>query len=163
MDAITRHKMTLTLPSDVEFRMTRAFDAPRKLVYQAWTEPKHLMKWFGCAGTLAGCEADVKVDGGFRYVMNMEPGKPHAVVFGVYREVKAGERLVHTQGFVADGFLTPNVLVTTTFEEKNGRTTLTSNIWHNSKADRDQYLASGVEGGADASFDALEAHIRTMA
>jgi uncharacterized protein YndB with AHSA1/START domain len=162
MDAVTKHKMTLTLPSDVEFQMSRAFDAPRRLVFAAWTDPKHLAKWFGCVGGLVECHADVKVDGGFRYVMNMEPGKAHAVVFGVYREVAAGERVVHTQGFVADGFLSPNVLVTTTFTEKNGRTTLTSNVWHNSKADRDQYLATGVEQGADAQFDALEAHVRTM-
>jgi uncharacterized protein YndB with AHSA1/START domain len=162
MDAITKHKMTLTLPSDVEFEMSRAFDAPTRLVFQAWTEPKHLTKWFGCVGGLAECHADVKVDGGFRYVMNMNGSKSHAVVFGVYREVVTNERLVHTQGYVADGFLSPNVLVTTTFTEKNGRTTLTSNIWHNSKADRDQFLATGVERGADASFDQLEAHIRTM-
>ena len=163
MDAITKHKMTLTLPSDVEFRMSRAFDAPRALVFRAWTEPKHLKQWFGCVGGLARCDVDLSVDGGFRYVMKMEGSQSHAIVFGVYREIVFAERLVHTQGFVADGFLSPNVIVTTTFDEKGNRTTLTSTIWHNSKADRDQFLATGVEQGADASFDNLEAHIRTMA
>lgn len=162
MDAINRYKMTLTLPSDVEFVLARKFDVPRSLVFQAWTEPKHLTKWFGCVGGLVGCDVDLTVDGGFRYVMKTGPGQPHSVIFGVYREVKAPARLVHTQGFVAEGFLTPNVMVTTTFDERHGCTTLTSNIWHNSKADRDAYLASGVERGADASFDQLEAHIRTM-
>ena len=52
MDAINRHKMTLTLPSDVEFVLTRAFDAPRELVFRAWTEPKHLKQWFGCVSEL---------------------------------------------------------------------------------------------------------------
>ena len=160
MDAINRHKMTLTLPSEVEFELTRAFDAPRTLVFRAWTEPKHLMKWFGCVGGLVRCDVDLTVDGGFRYVMKTEPGQPHSVVFGVYREVEAPHRLVHTQGFVAEGFLTPNVMVTTTFDEKAGRTTLKSNIWHNSKADRDAYLSTGVEQGAAVSFDQLEAHIR---
>jgi len=162
MDAITRHKMTLTLPSDVEFRLTRAFDAPRSLVFQAWTEPKHLKHWFGCVGGLGRCDVDLTVDGGYRYVMNMAPGQSHGVMFGIYREIVAPERIVSTQGFVADGFLTPNALATTTFDEQNGRTTLTSTIWHNTKADRDAYLASGVEQGSVASFDALEAHLRTM-
>jgi uncharacterized protein YndB with AHSA1/START domain len=162
MDAVTKHKMTLTLPSDVEFEMSRAFNAPRRLVYQAWTEPKHLQQWFGCVGGLVRCDVDLTVDGGFRYVMRMDDGPSHAAIFGVYREVVTNERIVHTQGFVTEGMLTPNVMVTTTFVEKGGVTTLTSNVWHNSKADRDQYLASGVEQGSHAQFDALEAHIRTM-
>jgi uncharacterized protein YndB with AHSA1/START domain len=163
MDAIAKHKMTLTLPSEVEFRLTRAFDAPRSLVFQAWTEPRHLKHWFGCVGGLVRCDADLTVDGGYRYVMSMAPGQSHGIMFGVYREITAPDRLVYTQGFVAEGFLTPNVLVTTTFDEQKGRTTLTSTIWHNSKADRDAYLASGVEQGSVTSFDQLEAHIRTMA
>jgi uncharacterized protein YndB with AHSA1/START domain len=93
----------------------------------------------------------------------MAPGQSHGIMFGVYREIAAPDRLVYTQGFVAEGFLTPNVLVTTTFDEQQGRTTLTSTIWHNSKVDRDAYLASGVEQGSVTSFDQLEAHIRTMA
>jgi len=162
MDAVTKHKMTLTLPSDVEFEMSRAFNAPRRLVYQAWTEPKHLQHWFGCVGGLVRCDVDLTVDGGFRYVMKMGDAPSNAVMFGVYREVVTNERLVHTQGFVAEGMLTPNVMITTTFVEKGGVTTLTSNVWHNSKADRDQYLASGVEHGSAISFDQLEAHLRTM-
>ena len=51
MDAINRHKMTLTLPSDVEFALERAFDAPRELVFRAWTEPKHLTQWYGCVSS----------------------------------------------------------------------------------------------------------------
>jgi uncharacterized protein YndB with AHSA1/START domain len=162
VDAINRHKMTLTLPSDVEFQLARTFDAPRELVFQAWTAPRHVRQWFGCTGGLARCDVDLSVDGGYRYAMGATAGQPGGIIFGVYREIAAPERLVYTQGFVADGFLSPNALVTVSFVESGGRTTLTSTIWHNSRADRDMHLASGVETGAAASFDQLEAHIRTM-
>jgi uncharacterized protein YndB with AHSA1/START domain len=163
MDAITRHKMTLTLPSDVEFRLSRAFEAPRALVFRAFTEPKHLKQWYGCMSNLVRCDVDLSVDGGYRYTMGAAGGMPSGTIFGVYREIVVAERLVYTQGFVAQGFLTPNALVTTTFDEQGGRTTLTSTLWHNSKADRDMHLQSGVEHGAAKVFEQLEAHIRTMA
>ena len=162
MDAINRHKMALTLPSDVEFQMTRAFDAPRELVFRAWTEPKHLSQWYGCVSKLTKCDVDLVVNGGYRFTMGAAGQQPVGTVFGVYREIVAPERLVYTQGFVTDGLLSPNCLVTTTFLEESGRTTLTSTAWHNSKADRDMHLSSGVERGAAAIFDQLEAHMRTM-
>jgi uncharacterized protein YndB with AHSA1/START domain len=162
LDAITKHKMTLTLPSDVEFRMTRTFDAPAALVFRAWTDAKHLPQWYGCGmAGLTKCDVDLTVNGGYRYTMHPS-GAPVGTIFGVYREIAAPERLIYTQGFVTDGFLSPNCLVTVTFVEENGRTTLTSSTVHSSKADRDAHLASGVERGAAASFDALEAHVRTM-
>jgi uncharacterized protein YndB with AHSA1/START domain len=163
VDAINRHKMTLTMPSDVEFRMTRAFDARRDLVFRAWTEPKHLSQWYGCVSKLAKCDVDLTINGGYRYTMGAAGAQPIGTIFGVYREIAAPERLVYTQGFVTEGFLSPNALVTTTFIEQNGRTTLTSTVWHNSRADRDMHLSSGVERGAETIFEQLEAHIRTMA
>jgi uncharacterized protein YndB with AHSA1/START domain len=163
MDAITRHKMTLTLPSDVEFRLSRAFDAPRALVFRAFTEPKHLKQWYGCTSSLTKCDVDLSVNGGYRFTMGAVGAQPLGTIFGVYREIVVAERLVYTQGFVAEGFLSPNALVTTTFEEQDGRTTLASTIWHNSKADRDMHLQSGVEQGAGKTFDQLETHLRTMA
>lgn len=163
MDAIAKNRMTLTLPSDQEFRLARAFDAPRALVFRAWTEPQHLAKWFGCMSNLSRCDVDLTVDGGFRYVMGAVGDMPPGIIFGVYREVVPPARLVYTQGFVTHGFLSPNALNTVTFDEVDGRTTLTSTLWHNSKTDRDMHLQSGVEQGAEASFDKLEAHIRTMA
>jgi len=163
MDAIAKHKMTLTLPSDVEFRTTRTFDAPAALVFRAWTEARHLQQWFGCGmAGLTKCDVDLTVNGGYRYTMTQPQGGA-GTIFGVYREIAAPERLVYTLGFVTDGFLAPNALATVTFIETNGRTTLTSTVWHNSKADRDAHLASGVEAGAVISLDRLEAHIRTMA
>jgi len=163
MDAITRHKMTLTLPSDVEFRLSRAFDAPRMLVFRAFTEPKHLKQWYGCMSSLTKCDVDLSVNGGYRFTMGAVGAQPLGTIFGVYREIVVAERLVYTQGFVTEGFLSPNALVTTTFDEHAGRTTLTSTVWHNAKADRDMHLQSGVELGAEKTFDQLDAHIRTMA
>ena len=161
MDVLTKHKMALTLPSDLEFQITRAFDAPAELVFQAWTEKKHLEQWYGCGmAELARCDVDLNVDGGYRYTMRHDGGR--GTIFGVYREIVAPKRLVYTQGYVTDGFLSPNALVTVTFIERNGRTTLTSTAAHSSKTDRDAHLASGVETGAKTSLDRLEAHIRTM-
>jgi uncharacterized protein YndB with AHSA1/START domain len=162
MDAITKHKMTLTLPSDFEFRIARTFDAPAALIFRAWTEAKHLQQWYGCAmAGLTKCDVDLTVYGGYRYTMTQPQGGA-GTIFGVYREIAAPGRLVYTQGFVTDGFLSPNCLVTVTFVEEKGRTILTSSAVHSSKADRDGHLASGVERGASASLDALEAHVRTM-
>jgi uncharacterized protein YndB with AHSA1/START domain len=155
--------MILTLPSDLEFQLMRVFDAPRGLVFEAWTDPKHLRRWYGCdLAELVLCDADIKIHGGYRYTMRL-PNGAYGTIFGVYREVAAPERLVYTQGFVTDGLLTPNALATVTFIERNGRTTLTSTLAHNSKADRDMHLSSGVEAGAGSSFDRLEAHLATMA
>lgn len=163
MDAVTRHKLTLTLPSDVEFRLSRAFDAPRTLVFRAFTEPKHLKQWYGCMSNLTKCDVDLSVNGGYRFTMGAVGAQPLGTIFGVYREIVVAERLVYTQGFVTDGFLSANALVTTTFDEQAGRTVLTSTVWHNSKADRDMHLQSGVEQGAGKIYDQLEAHIRAMA
>ena len=147
MDAITKQKMTLTLPSDLEFQITRTFDAPAGLVFRAWTETKHIKQWYGCEmAKLTRCDVDLNVDGGYRYTMRHPGGS--GTIFGVYREIAAPERLVYTQGYVTDGFLSPNALATVTFVERNGRTTLTSMAAHTSKADRDAHLASGVEQGA---------------
>ena len=162
MDAIAKQKMTLTLPSDLEFQIMRVFDAPAELVFRAWTEEKHIKHWYGCEmAELTRCDVDLNIYGGYRYTMR------HAgvsgTIFGVYREIAAPKRLVYTQGYVTDGFLSPNALATVTFVERNGRTTLSSLAVHASKADRDAHLASGVEQGARTSLDRLEAHIRTMA
>lgn len=163
MDARNEPGMTLTLPSDLEFQLTRVFDAPRRLVFEAWTDPKHLTKWYGCDfAQMTICDVDLKIYGGYRYTMRQRNGV-NGTIFGVYREIAAPERLVYTQGFVMDGFLSPNAFATVTFIERNGRTTLTSTLAHSSKADRDMHLASGVEAGAGTSFDRLEAHISEMA
>lgn len=161
MDAITRNKTSLTLPSDLEFQITRAFEAPASLVFRVWTEAEHIQRWYGCdQAKLTRCDVDLAVNGGYRYAMEYNGGS--GTMFGVYREIEAPRRLVYTQGYVADNLLTPNGLVTMTFTETNGRTTLTITTRHASKADRDAHLASGVEQGAVQCMDRLEVHLRTI-
>ena len=137
MDAINRYKMTLTMPSDVEFALERAFDAPRELVFRAWTEPKHLSQWYGCVSQLTKCDVDLTVNGGYRYTMGAAGAQPIGTIFGVYREIAAPERLVFVNSFSdAAGGLTRapfpqlkdlwplEVLNVMTLTEAGGKTTL---------------------------------------
>ena len=144
--------------------LQRVFDAPRDLVWRAWSNPEVLVLWMGPVEWPAiSATADFRVGGEWRICLRSPTTGEDLWQGGVYRDIVAPERLVYTLGFVTDGFLAPNALATVTFVEANGRTTLTSTVWHNSRADRDAHLASGVEAGAAISFDRLEAHIRTMA
>jgi uncharacterized protein YndB with AHSA1/START domain len=163
VDARNKSSLMLTLPSDLEFTLTRVFDAPRRLVFEAWTEPTHMRQWYGCGmAELIVCDIDLRVGGFYRFTMRQADGQ-NGTIQGIYREVAAPARLIYTQGYVAEGFTSPIALVTTSFAEADGKTTLTSTALHDSRADRDMHLASGVEHGAAASLDSLEAHLRKMA
>jgi len=149
--------MTLTLPSDHEIVLTRVFDVPRRLVFEAWTKPEHVKQWYGCSiMTLPICEIDLRVDGTYRYVMRSPDGVDHTMQ-GVYREITPPARLVYTERYVTTGFESPDALVTVTFTEKDGQTTLTSTILHQSKAHRDAHLGAGMETGAAETLDRLAA------
>lgn len=162
LDVVPKNKLTLTQPSDLEFRVTRAFDAPRALVFRAWTDAKHVRHWWGCGQLeLTVCEIDLRVGGSYCFTMQETGGREHTI-HGIYRDILAPGRLVYTQAYVTEGFTSPTALVTVTFTEENGRTTLTANYLHDSRADRDGHLASGVQDGAAKLYDQLEAHIRTM-
>src|SRR5690606_5079811 len=95
-----KNKLTLTLPSEREILLTRAFAAPRRLVFAAWTQPEHVVRWWGgCrAMTMPVCEIDLRVGGQFRYLLRMPDGSEFPFK-GEYREVVAPEKLVHTQIF----------------------------------------------------------------
>ena len=151
MDAITKHKMTLTLPSDVEFRMTRAFDAPAALVFRAWTEAKHSPQWYGCGmAGLTKCDVDLTVNGGYRYTMHPS-GAPVGTIFGVYREIAAPDRLVFTFAWEEAGERGLETLVTVTFAEQDGKTQMTfRQAPFQSDAERD-----GHQGGWNSTFDRL--------
>jgi uncharacterized protein YndB with AHSA1/START domain len=156
-------RMTLTLPSDREFVLTRVFDAQRRLVFEAWTKPEHVKRWYGCeAFTLTVGEIDLRVGGAYRYTLRAPDGVDHTMQ-GVYREIASPGRLVYTEGYVTKGFTSNEALVTVTFTEHAGRTTLTSTVLHQSTADRDAHLKSGVERGAAETLDRLAEHLATMA
>lgn len=163
MDARNDLTLTVTTPSDREIVLTRSFNAPRALVWDAVTKPEHVRRWYGCAAlTLTVCEIDLRVGGSYRYTMRAADGVDHTMI-GLYREVVAPERIVHTERYETTGFTSPDALVTMTLTEQAGRTRLQSVILHASKESRDGHLNAGMENGARETFDRLAALLATMA
>jgi uncharacterized protein YndB with AHSA1/START domain len=153
--------LTITTPSDREVAMTRAFDAPRRLVFEAWTNPKHVPHWMlGPAGwTMPVCEIDLRPGGTWHFVWRKADGAEMAMT-GVYREVTPPERLVSTEKWGPEW---PETINTLTLTEKDGKTTLTNTILYPSKDARDAALKTGMKDGATESFERLDALLRTMA
>ena len=149
-----RGTATVTLPSDTEILITREFNAPKHLVYEAWTKPEHIRRWWaGLRGDVTLVEVDLRVGGGWRYVMTANEG--FEVAFhGEYREIVPNERIVSTE--VYEGFPDGEALNTLTFEEVDGRTTLSILVEHSCKEHRDAHIESGMEGGMQEAMDALE-------
>ena len=145
---------TVTLPTDEQILITREFDAPRHLVYRAWTEPELVGRWWsGNRGEVTVAEVDLRVGGTWRYVMVTDDGFEAA--FRVeYREIVPNERIVSTE--VYEGMPEVEALNTVTFAEADGRTTLTMLVQHASKETRDAHIASGMEAGVRAAMDLLE-------
>jgi uncharacterized protein YndB with AHSA1/START domain len=145
---------TVTLPTDEQILITREFDAPRHLVYKAWTTPELVKRWWsGERGEVTSAEIDLRVGGSWRYVMVAHRG--FEVAFhGEYREIVPDERIVCTEVF--EGMPDGEALTTMTFTEVDGRTTLTMLVEHTSKEDRDAHINSGMEGGMQEAMDRLE-------
>jgi uncharacterized protein YndB with AHSA1/START domain len=152
---------TYTTPSDREFAMTRVFDAPRQLVWDAWTNPEHVPHWMlGPEGwTMPVCEIDLRPGGEWHYVWRRADGT-RMEMRGAYLEVKPPERLVSTENWGGDWPETTNTL---TLSEKDGKTTMTMTVLYPSKEARDAAMKTGMTDGADVSFDRLAEHLRTMA
>ena len=158
----TENRMTLTLPSDREIVLTRVFDAPRRLVFEAWTRPEHVRQWYGCRiTTLLVCEIDLRIGGAYRYTMRSPDGVENTMQ-GAYREIAPPGRLVYTEAYVTKGFASNEALVTVIFAEHDGMTTLTSTVLHQSKEDRDGHLGSGMERGAAEVYDRLAEHLARL-
>jgi uncharacterized protein YndB with AHSA1/START domain len=151
---MTTGALQITTPNDREIQMTREFDAPRELVFKAYTTPDLLKRWLGVFGgwSLAVCDVDLRVGGAYRWVW--QRGDTTMGVSGVYREVAAPARVVATERF-DNPWYEGDGLVTVTFEERGGKTTLNMNIRYISKDVRDAVLKSGMETGVSASFDKL--------
>lgn len=149
-------KMTLDTPGDREIVLTREFEAPRQLVFDAYTKPELLQRWLTGRPdhTMPICEIDLRVGGAYRYVWRGPDGK-EMTSKGFYREVVPPERLVATERFEPTWY-EGEAVNTTTFTEKNGKTTVTLTIQCGSKEIRDGILKSGMERGVAYSFDQLE-------
>jgi uncharacterized protein YndB with AHSA1/START domain len=146
---------TVTTPSDREIRLTRLFDAPRALVFDAMTRPEHVKQWWGCLNegySVSVCEVDLRPGGQWRFVNRT----PHGDVafYGVYREIAPPERLVFTEIF--EQYPDTESLVTSVFTEENGKTRLTVTALYPSLDVRDAVIKSGMERGAAISYDRLE-------
>jgi uncharacterized protein YndB with AHSA1/START domain len=144
--------LKVTTPTDREIVMTRVFDAPRHLVFDAFTKPELLKRWFGPRGwSLVVCEVDLKVGGAFRFVLRSPDGKDMGMR-GVYREVVPPERSVHMESF--DDYPGESQ-VTGIYVEQGGKTTLTATVLYPSQEVRDAVIKSGMEHGAAESYDKL--------
>lgn len=144
----------VTLPADDQILITRQFDAPRHLVYRAWTTPELVRRWWsGQRGPMQVAEIDLRVGGSWRYVMTAHAG--FEVAFhGEYREIVPNERLVNTEVFEAVGG--DGVLDVVTFHETDGRTTLELLVECGTREVRDTIIESGMEVGMQEQMDLLE-------
>jgi uncharacterized protein YndB with AHSA1/START domain len=144
--------LQVTTPTGREIVLTRVFDAPRRLVFDAFSKPDLLKRWFGPRDwSLAVCEVDFRVGGGFRFVLRGPDGKEMGMR-GVYREIVPPERSVHMESF--DDYPGESQ-VTAVFVEQDGKTTLTATVLYPSREVRDIVLKSGMEHGAAESYDKL--------
>jgi uncharacterized protein YndB with AHSA1/START domain len=146
---------TVTLPADDQILITREFDAPKHLVYRAWTTPDLVRRWWaGRRGTVTSVEIDLRVGGTWRYVMRADPG--FEVAFhGEYTEVVPDEKIVSTEVFEGAPGVEPS-LQTVTFTEADGRTTLRLLTRAPSKDVRDMIINSGMETGMQEQMEILD-------
>jgi uncharacterized protein YndB with AHSA1/START domain len=144
----------VTLPTDTQILITREFDAPKHLVYRAWTTPELVRRWWNAKrGEVTIADIDLRVGGTWRWVMVSDDG--FEVAFhGEYRELVPDEKIVTTE--VYEGMPDAAALNTLTFSEENGRTTMTLLVDHKSREHRDGHLNSGMEAGMQDAFDLLE-------
>ena len=145
---------TITTPSDREILITRRFDAPAALVFEVWTTPEHVRRWWGFEDMeMLECEIDLRVGGSWRYVVQGRDGEPMSWS-GTYREVSPPHRLVSTETFQDQpSTTTTNTL---TIREVDGVPTLEILVRHQTEAQRDGQLASGMETGLQHGLDRFE-------
>jgi uncharacterized protein YndB with AHSA1/START domain len=139
IDVTSSRKAVVTLPTETQILITREFDAPRHLVYLAWTTPELIKRWWsGDRGEVTEVEVDLRVGGRWRYVMAAYRGGFEVAFHGEYREIVPDERVVTTEVF------------------EDGRTTMPILVQHSSQEHRDAHLNSGMEGGMNEAMDKLE-------
>jgi uncharacterized protein YndB with AHSA1/START domain len=157
MAKTTSGTATVTLPTDEQILITREFDAPKHLVFKAFTTPELVKRWWHAnRGEVTVAEIDLRVGGAWRYVAVADDGTEVAF-HGEYREIVSNERIVSTEAF--EGIPDPDAnatVNTATFAEEDGRTTLTILVEAPSKEVRDAMIDSGMEAGMQDALDLLE-------
>src|SRR5437867_2487361 len=149
--------LQVTTPSEREIAMTRVFDAPRKLVFEALTKPELVKRWLGVRGgwSLAVCEIDLKVGGTYRYVWRKDADGTEMGMHGAFNEIVRPERIVCTEVF-DDPWYPGGAVDTMTLIEKGGKTTLTTTVLYASREARDGVLKSPMSRGVAESYDMLD-------
>jgi uncharacterized protein YndB with AHSA1/START domain len=153
--AANSESFVVTTPSEVEIRMTRLFDAPRQLVFEAMTKAEHVKQWWGRLGdaySVPVCEIDLRIGGAWRFVNRHPEGE--AVFYGEYREITPPSRLVFTEIF--EPYPDSVSVVTTEFTTEGSKTRMTATVRYPSLEVRDMVLGSGMATGAGVSYDRLE-------
>jgi uncharacterized protein YndB with AHSA1/START domain/pimeloyl-ACP methyl ester carboxylesterase len=149
----------VTTPSERDIVITRTFDAPRTVVFEAWTKAEHVTEWWDPRGTpLSVCEIDLRPNGAFRWVTRAPDGSEHSFA-GTYRDISAPERLVFTTRMLPSGAESVGTLV---FSEHGGKTMLTLTIECSSRADRDALLEMRVDAGTVRTLDNLAEHLQKI-
>lgn len=154
--------LVVTTPSDREIVFTRVFEAPRSLVFDAWTKPELLKRWLGVRDgwTFAVCEVDLRVGGAYRYVWRGPDGSEMGMG-GVYMEIAPPERIVATEKF-DDPWYEGEAIDTTELVEQGGRTTVTLTVLYASRAVRDAVLETPAEHGLAEGYDQLAELLKTL-
>src|SRR6266576_228614 len=150
----------VTLPTETQILITREFDAPKHLVFKAYTTPEFIKRWWsGNRGKVTSADVDLRVGGKWRYVMTANEG--FEVAFhGEFKEIVPNERIVSTE--VYEGMPDGEALDTTTFSDVDGRTVLTISMQMASKQDRDAVINSGMEAGMQEAMDHLEEVVTSL-
>jgi len=148
-------KLRVTLPSDKEILLSRVFEAPRHLVWEAMTKPEYVRRWWCCMDgfTMPVCEIDFRVGGMYRYVMVGADGN-EVGFHGEYKEIVTHQRIVHTEIF--EPFPDSPALCTMTLEARDGKTYYQTLVQHTTKEARDMHVQSGMETGAGIALDRVE-------
>jgi uncharacterized protein YndB with AHSA1/START domain len=152
----------VSMPSKQEVRVTRSFKAPRALVYRAYTEPALVRRWLlGPPGwTMPVCEMDLRVGGSYRWRWQSNEDKGEFGFSGVFRVIEPGARIVHTQAYDAGTHGVPmgegEAIITVSFSEANGVTTMTTLIDFGSEKSRDAAVTTGMTDGMEQSYQLLE-------
>jgi uncharacterized protein YndB with AHSA1/START domain len=162
--ATDRHgSATITLSSDTEYVITRVFDAPAELIFEAYTTPELVQRWYGYDTVeWVVCDVDLRVGGRWRWVF--KHGELEVGFHGEYREIDRPTRLVFTEMFegVPDPDPDAYPVNTLTLDEVDGVTTMTVLVQHTTREERDMVLATGMEGGMQISYDRLEDLVRGL-
>ncbi|MES2342753.1 MAG: SRPBCC domain-containing protein [Pseudomonadota bacterium] len=143
-----------------ELTITRVIDAPASLLFEAYSRPEHIMKWFGPVGwpvTLA--EIDFRVGGTFKFAMTGPSGVQNAPFGGTYLEIVPGKKIVYDNGFNFEKMM----VVTVTFDEANGKTTLTMHTLFASLEMARMHIGGGFEAGTNSGLDQLEDLVADLA